>query len=501
MFRGSGKSKSITIPVPLFLALLYPNISTAIGSETLPKAKTFLQSMKAILDGSDHNARFTWLFGNWYDPDRSWKEESVVHAYRTSLSLNEPSIGTFGVETGLTSQHPLGCFYDDPLSHEKLEAGEGSSWNDKALRSLNSLAYALVPDIFYMLVATRYLVNDPIGYSLRTEGVASWHGHAPLEDFPENPNGFHVYFLQARDRHNITNYPRGEPVLPEAGFTDEWLANDERIRPAEHASQMMGDASRGEHMEMTIEQCEELLIDRTSIPKPEYATIHLDTAFKDDARRGKGDDNVIAVWLHDMRPTGLVILDQIQFSNQWRSEEFDTELIKVMYSLFRRNIRVRCITDEVEVGGKRGVYKNHLLNVIAGAGLRPCEIIQFQRQGTRKVLRIREAATNWLSGHVRVCRDANGYAELFRQMTHIGDRSMHDDLADACADVWRPEIWRGPPRVTGDDMPPPIFQPGDDVLKQATILRDQDALLRDLRSGAEANEFQTILYPNDATRW
>ena len=63
-----------------------------------------------------------------------------MYGYRTSTGVKEPSIGTFGVETGITSKHPLLCIYDDPLTEEKLKTG--GSWNEAAIRSLRSIAYA-----------------------------------------------------------------------------------------------------------------------------------------------------------------------------------------------------------------------------------------------------------------------------------------------------------------------------------------------------------------------
>lgn len=474
--RGHGKSNLLTKCLPIYTMLDEPNISWYIGSETHPKAKKFLAPIKSILDGSDPFARFAWLYGNWCSPERDWNQEEIITAYRTSIGTSEPSIGTFGVETGITSKHPLGLIYDDPISEEKLR--EGGNWLALAIKSLDSIYPALRPDSLIWLIGTRYLDRDPIGYSLESEGVRDWFGHPPLETY--KPGAWHVHFLQARDRLNTTNYPEGEPILPEL-FTHDSLLRYENKNPQEYAAQMMNDPSTGEHMEMTKDQIEKMRIERKDVPAIEYATIHLDTAFKDDERRGKGDYNAIVVWLHDLRPTGIVYLDRVLRSKNWRMEDFHTHLIRIMYDLKRRGIRIRAITDEKEMGGKRGVYLQHLQQAISGAGLRMVEILQFNRAGTKKVLRIREAAGYWVDGFVRLPRDTEGMDALILEMLKIG-RSPNDDCADAAADVFRPEVWRGRSSTGTDGQPILPTQPGDDVLK-GRVEQELQEMIENIQQG------------------
>lgn len=462
--RGFGKSNIITKIIPLWEHLREPNLTAYIGSETHPKAKSFLKPMKQLMEGNDPYSWFAWLYGVYYHPDRDWNNEEVITAARESMGITEPSIGTFGVETGMTSKHPLLCIYDDPISEEKLK--EGGTWNIAACNSLDSIYPALRPDSLFILIGTRYLDDDPIGYTLSSEGVKDWIGHPPLEKIKDGI--YHVYFLQARDRNNVENFAKGEPVLPESGWNNEALERYERKKAQEYAAQMMNDPSHGTHMELTEAQVDSLRIARPKKDEPqipvEYATIHLDTAFKDEARRKEGCFNVIAVKLHDIRMNGLVYIDSIWADQSARSEQFDNKLIEVMWDLRRRNIRVRAITDEVEPGGKRGVYKNHLIEVLKGAGLRIPEIYQFNRAGTHKDIRIREAAGYWIDNFVRIFDDIDHYDELKRQMTRIG-RSKYKDIADALADGFRPEIWRGRQEYDVDAQPPPPIQPGDEILK------------------------------------
>jgi hypothetical protein len=473
--RGFGKSNIVTKTLPLWCMLDEPNLSAYIGSETHPKAKAFLSPMKSLLNGTDPYSLFSWLYGNWYNPERSWNLEEVVTAYRTSTGISEPSIGTFGVETGITSKHPLLMIYDDPISKEKMK--EGGSWLLAVLDSLDSIYPALRPDSMFILIGTRYRDDDPIGTSLATEGVADWVGHAPLERYPKGI--WHAYFLQARDKDNTTNYSKGEPTLPESGWNNEALERYENRKAQEYSAQMMNDPSTGEHMEITREQISQLYIKRADLPPIEYATIHIDTAFKFDDRRERGDYNALVVWLHDLRPTGIVYLDRVLRSNSWRAEEFDTALIRVLYDLRKRGIRVRALTDEVEQAGKRGIYRQHLEQIIGGAGLRQFDIYQFNRSGTRKTIRIREVASYWLDGFVRLVDDAENVEILVEEMLRIG-RTKYDDVSDAAADVFRPEIWRGRQNQGVDEQPPLPMQPGDDILKGNQFANDINRLGRDL---------------------
>lgn len=458
--RGFGKSNIITKVLPLWCMLDEPNIATYIGSETHPKAKAFLAPMKSLLNGTDPYSLFSWFYGNWYNPERSWNLEEVVTAYRTSTGISEPSIGTFGVETGITSKHPVLVIYDDPISKEKMR--EGGSWLGTALDSLDSIYPALRADSMFILIGTRYCDGDPIGEMLGTEGVADWAGHPPLEQYKAGI--WHTYFLQARNREDTSNFPKGEPVLPEAGYNNEALERYEARKAQEYSAQMMNDPSIGEHMELTRDQLTNLIIKRSDLPPIEYATIHIDTAFKDDLRRERGDYNAIVVWLHDLRPTGIVYLDRVLRSNTWRAEEFDTELVRVFYDLRKRGIRVRGLSDELEMFGKRGVYRQRIEQVLGSSGLRQCEFFQFNRAGTNKTIRIREAAGYWVDGFVRLLDDCENLEIIIDEMLKIG-RVKYNDVSDAAADVFRPEIWRGRQNQGVDEQPLLPIQPGDDILK------------------------------------
>jgi hypothetical protein len=227
-----------------------------------------------------------------------------------------------------------------------------------------------------------------------------------------------------------------------------------------------------------------------------WATIHLDTAFKNRDNVGKGDDSAIVVWLADARNNGILYLDTdlIRHSNEWRVEDFNKELVKVMLNLRKRGIFIRAITDEVEPGGKEGTYRNSLLGVIRTAGFQigDDQFIQFNRTKNKKA-RIRTGAGHWATGYVRIllnkstcdCPPAvynpatkmeektkcphfvvpESTQKLINQIVKV-DVVEHDDLADAATDGFAKQLWIPPDVAPGmPDQTTPIRAPGDDVLK------------------------------------
>ena len=476
VFRSFGKSWVYTKPVLAYCMLREPDFTSYLGSETHEKAKDFLKPLKAIFSGKDQYARFTEFYGNWYNPERTWTRDTIDTAIRTSTGPSEPSVGTFGTETGITAKHPLFVNCDDFLSQEKLKEERTSI--TQALSCMRSIRFTIPNWVNY--TGTCYGDDDVIQTFLLKEGVASWSGHTPLRPYPSG--SWHVYFLQARDRTDTTVYPKGRPVLPEAGLTDEKLTKMERDDPMGYATQMMGDPADNELREITEEQINTHLIDRKDLPPIKWVTLHIDTAFKEEERRGRGDRTAIGGVLHDLRPNGMLYIDRILASNQWRSEDFDTQLINLMMHYKARGLRVYAITDE-KLGDKGFVYKRHLEDIIAQAGMRIPIIYQFPRQGTQKHMRIRAGLNYWVEGLVRIVRDCGHLPLLIEEHTRLGF-APHDDIADALADMWRGEVWSG--RVgaqTGLDIQPvqPV-QPGDDILK-ARLQREYADIEYELKHG------------------
>ncbi len=469
--RDWGKSVSLTKAGSLWAHLDEPDLVTYIGSEIHPKAKGFLGSIKRVMLGRDKDAWFTWLYGDWFDAEREWNTEQVVHGYREAESLTEPSFGTFGVDTGLTGYHPDMVFWDDPLSATKLRAG--GDWLKIVKAAVAAAYYALKSDSFFCFVLTRYQDGDVAGYLNETDGVLVWKGMPCRDERVKGKIGqglWRVYFLQARDRENVTNYIEGEPVLPEVDSHRKLLALEKRD-PQGYASQKMNEPGTGEHMPLAQEQIDQIWVDRDSPIPILDAVMCLDTAFKDETRKATGDDNAVVVWFRDLRQNGIRYLDRALASDTWRSEDMLTAMVNTAADLRRRGIRLAWITDEKMPAGMDQLWGQAIEAAFIKAGLRVPQLLFIPRQGRNKVTRITTAAGYWVEGYVRLYRSAPGVGKLVSQMLRIGF-SDHDDVADAAADIFNPEIWSRPERSLNqraEDLGDYPVQPGDDVLKAGKV--------------------------------
>jgi hypothetical protein len=142
------------------------------------------------------------------------------------------------------------------------------------------------------------------------------------------------------------------------------------------------------------------------------------------------------------------------------------------------------------------VYARHLQNVLQNSGIRPPEFLQFNRAGTKKVIRIREAANYWLEGYVRLVSDCPNLDLLIEEMTGIG-LSRFDDISDAAADVFRPEVWRGSHQLEVDPQPGLPTQPGDEILK-GRWYKEVGDIEYELRHGKSREDELDDFQPYDA---
>jgi hypothetical protein len=470
--RSFGKTVMGTKALSLWAHVRNPNLSSFIGSEVKDKAIDFLTPIRIILEGSDPYAYFPWLYGNWYAPDRPWTTSKLIHGARKSVARSEASFDVWAVETGITGDHPDWGVFDDPISEEKLK--ESGSWLHAVNQSVAALRPAFRTDSFFMLSLTRYRDGDVVGTYLPSEGVRSWAGMQPVnEQFAIKPDGeWDVYFLQCYDSAGLS-------IFPELWPTEE-LRKYEETRPVEFSAQMLNEPGTGEHMALTNDQVKQMWIEKEDVPSYLFYTIHLDTAFKSAERKGRGDDSVIIIFGHDPRGTGDVYYLEGYGSNQWRIEDFTDELIKLCQRYKREGKRIRCITDEREMGGKTGAWTNWLNSSFHGAGLVLPPVIQLGRTKNRKSHRITEAAGFWVDGHVRLVREAPGVVKLVAQMVRAGF-SSHDDWADAAADVFCPEVYQpllNPTIGVVDEGGFPI-QPGDSILGRR-ITNDEARQIYDL---------------------
>lgn len=439
--RGFGKTVTATKAAALWSHLDEPNMTTALGSEVHPKAKDFLKPLKEVMHGTNPYSWFTWIYGNWYNRDREWTIDKVEHGYRTMTGISEPSFDTFGTEKGITGYHPLMLIIDDPLSRTKLREG-GGEWLKQVKTGFRAAFKAVSTNGLVMLVGTRYLIDDVIGEAFsRTKGygIKSWDGlPCPYGDLSEHigEGGWKVYFLQGRDKRDISRYEKGEPVLPEVWPHDR-MEQEETIDSADFNAQIMNLPASGEHMPFERWQLESMRIKRADLPPIEYATIHCDLAYKSEKRRKVGDENIISVWLHPLARTGVVYFDGARRSITWRAEDFNDNLISVLRSLKGRMLRVRVITADRNPGGQGGLWSRSVAQAVEGAGLRVPEIVEMTRD-KGKDDRLRLSAGFWAEGYVRLIEDAENRARLEEEMLNIG-YIKPKDLSDASCDVWGDE--------------------------------------------------------------
>jgi len=455
--RGMGKTTIMTKAGQLWVQLQDPDISSITDSVTTEKSWEFLQALKDVMGGKDPNAWFTQMYGSWKDPKRTWKSGMLVHAFRRSMGAEAASMISSSVEKGITGKHPDVIFIDDPVVQEKLT--QEMNWLDKVNVHVNALIPALKPNGLLVATATRYHDDDWLGRYIREEGVKKVWGMMPRDwDFRLRPKDgqWDLYFLRAEDGF-------GNPVCPEI-HTAEFLANYKAKSPLDYSAQMMNEPGQGEHMPLTREQVHHMWVEPQHVPGNLSISIHCDTAWKTRETMAKGDYNVIQVWGHARDGSGEVYYLDGYRSNLWRVEDFGDQLVMVLQRLKKEGRRPFVITDEAGLGGKADVFGGLVQGWCAGAGMYSPPVVLLNRQGRRKEIRIREAAAYWADGKVRLVRGAPCVQELVSEMLRIGV-SAHDDMADAAADVFHPDIYI-PERAMGrDEETPPPRRPFDDVLQ------------------------------------
>lgn len=477
VFRNAGKTLLITQAANLWAHLHDRNLSWYIGSETHPKAQTFLESIKEVMQGSGESSEFswfTWLYGNFRQKGRMWAAEGVKTAYRSATVIKEPTFGTYGLEMGITGMHPDGVTFDDPHSLETLSVLQLQAARD----SYDATHPALRTDSIFVGVMTRYAGNDAAGHILSQEGIASWTGlpcDDPLHAAAIGKGKVHVYFLQGRDKTNTSDeHPKGAPVLPEV-WDKDGMDHYQEKDPVNFAAQIMNNPTTGEHMPLEYAQLNLMEVSRENVPDIDFATIHLDTAFKDEERIGRGDYNVIAGVLHSFG-TRKVFIDRIIRNKTDDASKFISRLCAYMLSLENRGYRLKVITDESEAMGKKGTFKQLVLVSLAIAGFRigPDMFKTFNRTN-KKPVRLRKAAAFWAEGHVRIIRGIEEIDRLKYEMVNL-DKGDHDDITDALSDIWQEDVWVKPHKHESQ-YSGPVIQPGDDILRPG-LLSEADRLAR-----------------------
>jgi len=507
--RGYGKTVTSTKCGTLWSGLDDPDMTILIQSATDDLSVDILKSQKAVMNGEDEDSWFVWLYGDWKSGAKDWQKAFVNHGYRRARNISEPSIDTSSAGVGATGYHPRQCWWDDPLEKNKIKQ-EKVAYLRGQHEAVNASYNSLHVNGLMGFTLTRYLDDDIAGRHFREEGIATWEGmdcpHMALFDkVPFGRGLWHVFFYQTEDE--VT----GEPTNPNL-WTREMIAQAKSRDAEDFASQQQNNPGSGEHAPLIESQIPWLYMDYADFHwevTPQWATIHIDTAFKNKDNVGRGDDSAIVVWIKDQRNNGVLYLDTdlLRSSNEWREEDFNKELVKVCLALRRRGIFIRAITDEKEPGGKEGSYKNRILGILRTAGFQIGEnqFIQFNRT-TEKKARIRTAAGHWAEGYARIVlhkakcdcppleydKTKNKYIprqcphfivppvvkKLIYQIVKV-DNTQHDDLADAATDGFTRQLWTPPDTTPGipSEEGTVVRRPWDEDLKNVGKPMSSEELL------------------------
>jgi hypothetical protein len=455
--RGSGKSV-VGKALILWLSLRHPDLVSVIDCATVADAIEFAGTVKVIYEDKDPYALFTWLFGNWKGTE-PWTKARFTHAARR-INRSEASIDTTGVEVGITGKHPDFLWLDDPITIDKLR--EEGNWIEVANTHVIGLFPALLNDSLMFVCATPYCDGDVVSNAITQDGIRKHFGYElpPEYSFHVGPKGkWDLYYMPAAREDGVTLMPQ---FWPQAELDDY-----NRKSPTNYAAQCLLRPGSSDLVPLTMEQIQSIIIGKEALPKNLTYTIHMDTAFKDPDRAGRGDETVVQVWGHQA-DSGNVYFIEGYGSNKWRIEDLIEKLVELTQRYRRWPKRLRWMTDEIGVGGKAGVWLAHLRTCFADHDMHLPPFLEIRRPpNKKKVTRIIEAAGYWIDGHVFLLRDAPGLRPLMWQMARIGI-SAHDDWADAAADVFHPQIYR-PYRGHDGDAPPPPRQPGDEILKPGAM--------------------------------
>ena len=454
--RGFGKTTTITKAGNLWLHLQDPDLATAVDSVTQQMSEKFVGVIRDTLEGANPYAWFPLLYGNWVGA-RLWRNDALTHAMRRAHSRSEPSLEATSVDRGLTGKHPDALFIDDPVTREKLR--EGDSWLKIVDDHIDALIPVMPPQGLVVASATRYSDIDWLGRLMRDEGVRSIDGMQCRDPFFKlSANGQWDLFLM-RARTDL-----GDPVLPEI-WDAQALDDYERKNPYDFAAQMMNEPNEGEHMPVTREQIEHMYVDEKELPSNLRYSIHLDTAFKEREKAGRGDYSVICVWGHQVG-TGTVYFVEGRRSNTWGASEYSDQLVSILQDYRMRRKQVFAITDETPAG-KADTFTLYLMGACHAAGVPMPPFIRIT-QTTKKTTRIREAAMYWADGRVRLLRNAREVQHLVLEMLRL--HGAHDDMADASASVFHPDVYTAERINLPGGTTNPIVRPWDEFLHTPTRL-------------------------------
>lgn len=159
MPRGTFKSSICSVAAPIWWLLRDPNERILLDSEVYTNSKNFLREIKGLLGYEG----FLQIFGDW--KSNNWNEAEITVNVRSKI-FKESSITCGGIGTVKVGQHYSKIVGDDYNSGNNSVNTEG---RQKIINHYKMNTAILDPDGVYMIVGTRYAVDDIIGHIIQNE--------------------------------------------------------------------------------------------------------------------------------------------------------------------------------------------------------------------------------------------------------------------------------------------------------------------------------------------
>ena len=159
MPRGTFKSSVCSVAAPIWWLIRNPDERILLDSEVYTNSKNFLREIKGHL----MSQAFLTLFGDYRGAN--WNEAEITIAQRQK-NFKEASITCSGIGTVKVGQHYSKIVGDDYNSGNNSGTSEARA---KVLTHYKMSTAILEPGGVYMIVGTRYAVDDIIGHVIANE--------------------------------------------------------------------------------------------------------------------------------------------------------------------------------------------------------------------------------------------------------------------------------------------------------------------------------------------
>ena len=469
--RGTCKSATATIPLPIWAHLNSPEIACAvIGAKHKDIAEDFSKATRSTFEGEDAFSRLTDLYGSFKGGrGRDWQTSKMTTLKRQNLGRSDATYTAYSLGKGATSSHLDLLIIDDPITRETMEGD--SEWLNKVWANYTLVPYLLNRNGLLYLVMTRYheadLCGRIINEEIRPAAIAANDGTLPA-DF-DDPEGWIKYAkLAGWDVRYDKVYEDYDPatkagkVMYPICWSHEKIMESRKtdLGEAEFHFHLMNSPQGREDQPVKKEHVDKLWLDSIDQvpPQAKHAIdIHCDFSFKNATAfmRQSGDWGVAHVVAkhdgHVYRLNGI--------RAKLTQEAFGDELMKlVAWVKYDLKSHVRYISyDASTTQGSGDQSTDFWIHELFRAHpdlprATPKSLDRHAGPGVKKVARILSTVWAWQQGFVHLIRGVSFNDPLIYQMCNIGF-TEHDDDRDAFADSFHPEMY----------MASPVFSENEDV--------------------------------------